>query len=57
MNNKISLPVLALRDIVLFPGTIAPLFIGRKQSIDALQAAKKMGSGEYILFSTQKKLK
>jgi ATP-dependent Lon protease len=55
MNDKLSLPVLVLRDIVLFPGTTAPLFIGRKQSIEALNAAKHLGSGEYILLTAQKK--
>ncbi len=55
MNNKLSLPVLALRDVVLFPGTVAPLFIGRKQSVDALNAAKKIGNGDYILLTSQKK--
>ena len=40
MSIKSRLPVLALRDIVLFPGMIAPLFIGRRQSFKALNAAK-----------------
>ena len=55
MNEKLSLPVLVLRDIVLFPGTTAPLFIGRKQSIEALAAAKQIGTGDYALFTAQKK--
>ena len=35
MNNK-TLPVLPLRDIVVFPGMVAPLFVGRKQSVNSL---------------------
>ena len=33
---KKSIPVLPLRDIVVFPHLIAPLFVGRKQSVHAL---------------------
>ena len=35
MNIK-SIPVLPLRDIVVFPGMVAPLFVGRKLSVNAL---------------------
>ena len=35
MNKKI-IPVLPLRDIVVFPYMVAPLFVGRKQSVNAL---------------------
>ena len=35
MINKL-LPVLPLRDIVVFPHMVAPLFVGRKQSVNAL---------------------
>ena len=35
MNIK-SIPILPLRDIVVFPGMVAPLFVGRKQSVNAL---------------------
>ena len=34
MNNK-NIPVLPLRDIVVFPHMVAPLFVGRKLSITA----------------------
>ena len=51
-----TLPVLALRDVVLFPGMIAPLFVGRKSSLDALQAARHTGDGTRVLLTTQKKL-
>ena len=35
MNKKI-IPILPLRDIVVFPHMVAPLFVGRKQSVNAL---------------------
>ena len=35
----ISLPVLPLRDIVVFPSMIVPLFVGRDKSVAALEAA------------------
>ena len=33
------LPVLPLRDIVVFPHMIVPLFVGREKSVRALEAA------------------
>ena len=45
-------PVLPLRDIVVFPHVIAPLFVGRKKSILALEEA--MRSDTFILLATQK---
>ena len=53
--TEITLPVLALRDVVLFPGMIAPLFIGRLSSLEALGASRQLGSMEHILLTTQKK--
>ena len=50
-----TLPVLALRDVVLFPGMVAPLFIGRPSSLEALNVSRKSGSTEHILLTTQKK--
>src|SRR5947199_247474 len=44
--------VLPLRDIVVFPHMIVPLFVGRKKSILALEEA--MRSGTFILLTTQK---
>jgi hypothetical protein len=46
-------PVLPLRDIVVFPHMIAPLFVGRKKSILALEEV--MRSDTFILLATQKK--
>src|SRR6516225_9251530 len=45
-------PVLPLRDIVVFPHMIVPLFVGRKKSIIALEEA--MRSDTFILLATQK---
>ena len=46
-------PVLPLRDIVVFPHMIVPLFVGREKSILALEEA--MRSDTFILLATQKK--
>jgi ATP-dependent Lon protease len=43
----ISLPLLPLRDIVVFPGMVVPLFVGREKSVAALEAAM---SGEKDIF-------
>ncbi len=51
MNIKL-LPVLPLRDIVVFPGMVAPLFVGRKQSVNALNNV--MTADKKILLITQK---
>ena len=45
-------PVLPLRDIVVFPHMIAPLFVGRKKSILALEEV--MRSDTFILLATQR---
>ena len=51
MNTK-SLPILPLRDIVVFPHMVAPLFVGRKLSINALNHV--MSGDKKILLITQK---
>ena len=45
-------PVLPLRDIVVFPYMIVPLFVGREKSINALEEV--MRSDKQILLSAQK---
>ena len=45
-------PVLPLRDIVVFPHMIVPLFVGREKSIKALEEV--MRSETFILLATQK---
>ncbi|MEN3189409.1 MAG: endopeptidase La [Atribacterota bacterium] len=42
--NKNVLPVLPLRDLVVFPYMIVPLFIGREQSINSLEEAVNLNS-------------
>ena len=48
----IPLPVLPLRDIVVFPHMIVPLFVGREKSIRALEAV--MAEDKQIILVTQK---
>tara|TARA_B100001741_G_scaffold4725_1_gene3980 strand:+ start:1084 stop:3462 length:2379 start_codon:yes stop_codon:yes gene_type:complete len=52
MNVKLNLPLLPLRDIVVFPSMVIPLFVGRDKSINALNDV--MGSEKKILLVTQK---
>lgn len=47
-----SYPVLPLRDIVVFPHMIVPLFVGREKSIRALEEVMK--NDTFILLATQK---
>ena len=46
-----SLPVLPLRDIVVFPHRIVPLFVGREKSVAALEAA--MGADKELFLVAQ----
>jgi len=46
------LPVLPLRDIVVFPHMIVPLFVGREKSVNALEEV--MASGKQILLLAQR---
>ena len=52
MDVKISLPLLPLRDIVVFPGMVIPLFVGRDKSISALNEVMK--NDKKIILVTQK---
>ena len=52
MNKTDLLPCLPLRDIVVFPGMIIPLFVGREKSISALNEV--MTSDKKIILVTQK---
>ena len=47
-------PLLPLRDIVVFPHMIVPLFVGREKSINALEDV--MGNEKKILLFTPKNL-
>lgn len=52
-TKKIVLPVLPLRDVVVYPKMIVPIFVGREMSIEAVQKANDKGSD--IVFVMQKK--
>lgn len=48
----VSLPLLPLRDVVVFPHMVIPLFVGRPRSIRALE--KAMEAGKHIMLVAQK---
>jgi len=48
----VELPLLPLRDVVVFPHMVIPLFVGRPKSIKALEAAMESGKG--IMLVAQK---
>ncbi len=50
--EKINLPLLPLRDVVVFPHMVIPLFVGRPKSIKALEVA--MEAGRQIMLVAQK---
>src|SRR6188474_929242 len=49
------LPLLPLRDIIVFPHVVVPLFVGREKSISALEEA--MAGDKELLLAAQKKAK
>ncbi len=54
-QEKKQVPLLPLRDIVVFPGMVVPLFIGRENSINALKYA--LSQEKEIFLATQKNAK
>ena len=51
-TDPITMPLLPLRDVVVFPHMVIPLFVGRPKSIKALEAA--MESGRQIMLVAQR---
>lgn len=51
-TNKVVLPLVPLRDIVMFPGMVSPLFVGRNKSILAIE--KAVDENQQVIFVTQK---
>jgi len=49
LKAKGHYPVLALRDVVVFPHMVVPLFVGREKSVKALDLATKKGSSVFLL--------
>lgn len=54
-SERIEIPVLPLRDVVVYPHMVIPLFVGREKSIACLEAA--MDNNKQILLVAQKKPK
>ncbi len=52
MSQSSEVPVLPLRDVVVYPHMVIPLFVGREKSIQALDAA--MQDNKQILLVAQK---
>ncbi|WP_434672390.1 endopeptidase La [Pseudomonas sp. R1-15] len=52
MKTTIELPLLPLRDVVVYPHMVIPLFVGREKSIEALEAA--MTGDKQILLIAQR---
>ncbi len=52
METKMLLPLLPLRDLVVLPHMVAPLFVGRTKSVNAL--ADAMNKDKLVFLSTQK---
>ena len=52
INLESAIPLLPLRDVVVFPGMVLPLFVGRERSIKALELA--MEGDKNIILASQK---
>ncbi len=53
MSDPLTLPVLPLRDLVLFPGVTLPIAVGRRQTLKTLEAAQS-GDEPLVLAVTQR---
>src|SRR4029077_3760168 len=54
-GNALRVPLLPLRDIIVFPHMVVPLFVGRQKSIKALEEA--MNKQKFILLAAQREAK
>jgi ATP-dependent Lon protease len=52
VDQRLSLPFLPLRDVVIFPHMVVPLFVGREKSVNGLSAA--MSLDKKVFLATQK---
>ncbi|MCK5818031.1 MAG: endopeptidase La [Psychromonas sp.] len=53
---NLSLPVLPLRDVVVYPHMVIPLFVGRKKSIYCLEAAMEQNKKVFLIAQTESSL-
>ena len=51
-SNELEFPVLPLRDVIVFPNMVIPLFVGREKSIKSLEVA--MDTNKQIMLVAQK---
>ena len=51
-SDSKNYPLLPLRDVIIFPHMVVPLFVGREKSISALEKAAKNGNELFLV--TQK---
>lgn len=52
LDSKVTIPVLPLRDVVVYPHMVIPLFVGREKSIRALE--ESMAADKEILLAAQR---
>ncbi|MGH7732124.1 MAG: LON peptidase substrate-binding domain-containing protein, partial [Gemmatimonadales bacterium] len=53
MSDRLTLPVLPLREVVLFPGVTAPIGAGRPATLKAIEAA--MATPDRLVFAVSKR--
>ena len=47
--ERIQIPVLPLRDVVVYPHMVIPLFVGREKSIQCLEAAMEQNKQIFLV--------
>ncbi|MEI6897290.1 MAG: endopeptidase La [Psychromonas sp.] len=55
-ERQLTLPVLPLRDVVVYPHMVIPLFVGREKSINCLEAAMEQGKKVLLIAQTEASL-